>query len=44
MFIRKQVSVRFAALDDLDAEEEINSAWQTIREYQNFSQRGTSLF
>jgi hypothetical protein len=27
-----EVSPRFAALDDLDAEVEINSAWETIRE------------
>jgi flagellar biosynthesis/type III secretory pathway chaperone len=29
---RIEVSNRFAALDDLDAEVEINSAWETIRE------------
>jgi hypothetical protein len=29
---RVEVSNRFAALDDLDAEVEINSAWETIRE------------
>jgi hypothetical protein len=29
---RVQVSNRFAALEDLDAEVEINSAWETIRE------------
>jgi hypothetical protein len=27
-----EVLNRFAALEDLDAEEEINSAWETIRE------------
>jgi hypothetical protein len=27
-----EVSNRFAALEDLDAEVEINSAWETIRE------------
>jgi hypothetical protein len=27
-----QISNRFAALEDLDAEVEINSAWETIRE------------
>jgi hypothetical protein len=27
-----QVSNRFAALEDLDTQAEINSAWQTIRE------------
>jgi hypothetical protein len=29
---RVEVSNRFAALEDLDAEKEINSAWETIRE------------
>jgi hypothetical protein len=29
---RIEVSNRFAALEDLDAEMEINSAWETIRE------------
>jgi hypothetical protein len=29
---RVEVSNRFAALEDLDAEVEINSAWETIRE------------
>jgi hypothetical protein len=29
---RVEVSNRFAALDDLDAEAEINSAWEMIRE------------
>jgi 50S ribosomal subunit-associated GTPase HflX len=29
---RVEVSNRFAALEDLDAEVEINSAWKTIRE------------
>jgi hypothetical protein len=29
---RVEVSNRFAALEDLDAEVEINSAWQTISE------------
>jgi hypothetical protein len=29
---RVEVSNRFAALQDLDAEVEINSAWETIRE------------
>jgi hypothetical protein len=29
---RVEVSDRFAALEDLDAEVEINSAWETIRE------------
>jgi hypothetical protein len=35
-----EASNRFAALEDLDAEVEINSAWETIREnIKNFSQR-----
>jgi hypothetical protein len=35
-----EVSNRFATLEDLDMEVEINSAWKTIkRKYQNFSQR-----
>jgi hypothetical protein len=34
-----ETSTRVAALEDLDAEVEINSAWKTIREYKNFSQR-----
>jgi phosphomevalonate kinase len=29
---RVEISDRFAALEDLDAEMEINSAWETIRE------------
>jgi hypothetical protein len=29
---RVEVSNRFAALEDLDAEAEINSAWETVRE------------
>jgi hypothetical protein len=29
---RVEVSNRFAALEDLDAEVEINSAWETIKE------------
>jgi hypothetical protein len=32
-----EVSNRFAALEDLDAEVEINSAWETIRENINIS-------
>jgi hypothetical protein len=32
-----EVSNRFAALEDLDAEVEINSAWEMIREYKNIS-------
>jgi hypothetical protein len=34
---RIEVSNRFAALEDLDAEVEINSAWETIRENINIS-------
>jgi hypothetical protein len=34
---RVEVSNRFAALEDLDAEVEINSAWETIRENINIS-------
>jgi hypothetical protein len=34
---RVEVSNRFAALEDLDAEVEINSAWETIRENTNIS-------
>jgi hypothetical protein len=29
---RVEVSYRFAALEDLDAEVEINTVWETIRE------------
>jgi hypothetical protein len=41
---RVEVSNRFAALEDLDAEVEINSAWETIREYKNFGQKDSRLF
>jgi hypothetical protein len=41
---RVEVSNRFAALEDLGTELEINSAWETIREYKNFSQREPGLF
>jgi hypothetical protein len=34
---RVEVSNRFAALEDLDTEVEINSAWETIRENIKFS-------
>jgi hypothetical protein len=34
---RVQVSNRFAALEDLDTEVEINSAWEMIRENIRFS-------
>jgi hypothetical protein len=40
---RDEVSNRFAALEDLDAEMDINSAWETIRAYQNFSQGESRL-
>jgi hypothetical protein len=36
---RVEVSDRFAALGDLDAEVEIHSAWETIRENINISAR-----
>jgi hypothetical protein len=39
-----EISNRFAALEALDAEVQINSAWETIREYINFSQRESRLF
>jgi hypothetical protein len=41
---RVEVSNRFAALEDLDAEVDINSAWETIRVYNNFSQRESRRF
>jgi hypothetical protein len=40
---RVEVSNRFAALEYLHAEVEINSARETMREYKNFSQRETRL-
>jgi hypothetical protein len=40
---RVEVSNRFAAFEDLDAEVDINSAWETISEYQNFSQGESRL-
>jgi hypothetical protein len=33
----QEVSDRFAALEDLDAEVEINNAWEMIRENRNIS-------
>jgi hypothetical protein len=36
-----EVSNRFAALEDLDAEVEINSAWETIRENIKISAKGS---
>jgi hypothetical protein len=41
---RVKVSNRFAALKDLDTEVEINSAWEMVREYKNFSQKESRLF
>jgi hypothetical protein len=38
-----EVSNRFAALEDLDAEMDIISAWEPIKEYQSFSQRESRL-
>jgi hypothetical protein len=39
-----EVSSRFAAMEDLDAEGEINTAWETARESINkFSQRESRL-
>jgi hypothetical protein len=37
------VSNRFEALEDLDAEVEINSAWEMMREHKNFSRRDSRL-
>jgi hypothetical protein len=34
---RVEVSTRFAALEDMDTEVEINSSWETIRENINIS-------
>jgi hypothetical protein len=39
-----EVSNMFAALEDLDTEVEINSAWDPNREYKHFSQRESRLF
>jgi hypothetical protein len=41
---RVKVSNRFAALEDLDAEVEINSAWETIRENIKNSAKESRLF
>jgi hypothetical protein len=38
-----EVSNRFAALEDLDAEVEINSAWETIRENIKISAKESRL-
>jgi heme oxygenase len=40
---RVEVSNMFAVLEDLDAEMEVNSAWETIR-IKNFNQRESRLF
>jgi hypothetical protein len=37
-----EVSNRFAALENLDTQVEINSAWETIRENIKFSAKGSS--
>jgi hypothetical protein len=35
-----EISNRFAALENLDTEGDVNKAWETVkREYQNFCQR-----
>jgi hypothetical protein len=39
-----EVSNRFAALEDLDAEVEINSAWETIRLFKNIMSERTLSF
>jgi hypothetical protein len=39
-----EVLNRFAASEDFDSEVAINSAYETIREYKNFSQREYRLF
>jgi hypothetical protein len=41
---RVEVSNRFTALEDLDAEVEINSAWETIRENIKISAKESRLF
>jgi hypothetical protein len=38
------VSNRFAALEDLDTEVEINSAWETIRENINISAKESLVY
>jgi hypothetical protein len=34
-----EISNRFTSLENLDAEVDINRAWETMRENNNFSQR-----
>jgi hypothetical protein len=41
---RVEVSNRFAALEDLDAEVEINNAWETIREIIKIAAKSLSYF
>jgi hypothetical protein len=41
---RVEVSNRFAALEDLDTEVEMNSAWETIRENIKISAKESRLF
>jgi hypothetical protein len=39
-----EISNRFAALENLGTEVDVNKAWETIREkYKNFCQRGSGL-
>jgi hypothetical protein len=41
---RVEVSNRFAALEDLDTEVEINSAWETIRENIKISAKDSPVY
>jgi hypothetical protein len=38
-----EISNRFVALENSDTEVDINRAWETIKEYQNFSQQESRL-
>jgi hypothetical protein len=40
---RVEISNRFAALENLGTEMDINSVWETIRDNQNFCQRQSRL-
>jgi hypothetical protein len=41
---RVEISNRFANLENLGTEVDVNKAWETIREkYKNFCQRGSGL-
>jgi hypothetical protein len=40
---RVEISNRFAALENLDTEVDVNKTWETIIEYQNFCQRESRL-